>query len=94
MFSLLAWIFVNSYVHAVRPFDPYPFINLVLLTFAALQAPVSLGGMHDYQVNLKAELEIRQLHQMLDHLLSHQWEGLVEIQDTQIEPINQVTGKR
>jgi uncharacterized membrane protein len=42
MFFLLTWIFVNSYVHAVRPFDPYPFINLVLLTIAALQAPVSM----------------------------------------------------
>lgn len=54
----------------------------------------TLGGMHDYQVNLKAELEIRQLHQKLDHLLSQQWERLVEIQEIQIELINEVMGNR
>lgn len=105
---LFAWMFLNSYVLVVRPFDPYPFIllNLVLSTLAALQAPVimmsqnrqeerdRLRAMHDYQVNLKAELEIRQLHQKMDHLLSHQWERLVEIQEVQMELINEVRGRR
>jgi uncharacterized membrane protein len=105
---LFAWMFLNSYVLVVRPFDPYPFIllNLVLSTLAALQAPVimmsqnrqeerdRLHAMHDYQVNLKAELEIRQLHQKMDHLLSHQWERLVEIQEIQMELINEVRGRR
>jgi uncharacterized membrane protein len=105
---LLAWMFVNSYVLVVRPFDPYPYIllNLVLSTLAALQAPVimmsqnrqeardRLRATYDYQVNLKAELEIRQLHQKIDHLLSHQWERLVEIQEIQMELINEVRGRR
>ena len=105
---LFAWIFVNSYLLVTRPFDPYPFIllNLVLSSLAALQAPVimmsqnrqeerdRLRALHDYQVNLKAELEIRQLHQKIDHLLSHQWERLVEIQEIQMELINEVKGRR
>ena len=105
---LFVWMSVNSYVLVVRPFDPYPYIllNLVLSALAALQAPVIMmsqnrleardrvRAMHDYQVNLKAELEIRQLHQKMDHLLSHQWERLVEIQEIQMELINEVRGRR
>jgi len=105
---LLAWISVNSVVLVVGPFDPYPFIflNLILSCLAAIQAPVimmsqnrqeardRLHARHDYQVNLKAELEIRHLHQKIDHLLSHQWERLVEIQNIQIELINEQRGRR
>jgi uncharacterized membrane protein len=100
---LFLWIAVNSVALIVRPFDPYPFIflNLLLSCLAAIQAPVimmsqirqeardRLHAMHDYQVNLKAELEIRHLHQKIDHLLSHQWERLVEIQEIQMELINE-----
>jgi uncharacterized membrane protein len=95
---LVAWIVTNSLVLYWRPVDPYPFIllNLVLSCLAAVQAPVimmsqnrqeakdRLRSEHDYQVNLKAELEIRHLHEKLDHLLSHQWERLVEIQQVQM----------
>jgi uncharacterized membrane protein len=105
---LFVWIVINSAILVVRPFDPYPFIllNLVLSCLAAIQAPVimmsqnrqeardRLHAMRDYQVNLKAELEIRHLHQKLDHLLSHQWERLVEIQEIQMELINEVRGRR
>lgn len=105
---LLLWIAVNTIVLATRPFDPYPFIllNLILSCLAAIQAPVIMmsqnrqesrdrrQAMHDYQVNLKAELEIRHLHQKLDHLLSHQWERLVEIQEIQMELINEVRGMK
>lgn len=105
---LFLWIAVNSVVLIIRPFDPYPFIflNLVLSCLAAIQAPVimmsqirqeardRLHAMHDYQVNLKAELEIRHLHQKIDHLLSHQWERLVEIQEIQMELINEKRGRR
>lgn len=101
---LFAWVFLNTIVLAVRPFDPYPYIllNLCLSTLAAIQAPVilmsqnrqeardRLRAVRDYQVNLKAELEIRHLHQKLDHLLSHQWERLVEIQEIQMELINEL----
>ncbi|MBI4270675.1 MAG: DUF1003 domain-containing protein [Candidatus Rokubacteria bacterium] len=106
--TLLVWMLVNSYALAARPFDPYPYIllNLVLSALAALQAPVimmsqnrqeerdRLRALHDYQVDLKAELEIRQLHQKVDHLLSRQWERLVEIQEIQIELINELRGRR
>lgn len=87
-----------------QPFDPFPYIllNMVLSCFAALPASISmmsqgrqesrdrLHAQRDYQVNLQAELEIRHLHQKIDHLLSHQWERLVEIQDIQMELINEV----
>jgi uncharacterized membrane protein len=105
---LFVWIVFNSLVLLSRPFDPYPYIllNLVLSCLAAIQAPVIMMSQNrqesrdrehakrDYQVNLKAELEIRQLHQKLDHLLSHQWERLVEIQDIQMELINEVRGRK
>jgi uncharacterized membrane protein len=107
MAMLVAWIAVNSVVLLVRPFDPYPFIflNLVQSCVAALQAPVimmsqnrqeardRLHAMHDYQVNLKAELEIRHLHQKLDHLLSHQWERLVAIQEIQMQSITETRSR-
>lgn len=90
-----------------KPFDPYPFIllNLVLSCLAAVQAPIimmsqnrqetkdRLRGAHDYQVNLKAELEIRQLHQKIDHLLSKQWERLVQIQELQFEIMEDIRGR-
>ena len=105
---LVLWISVNSLILAFKPFDPYPFIllNLILSCLAAIQAPIimmsqnrqeakdRLRASHDYQVNLKAELEIRQLHQKLDHLLSRQWERLVEIQEVQIELLNEMQGPR
>ncbi len=98
------WVGANAYVAVAKPFDPYPFIllNLLLSTLAALQAPLILmsqkrqeardriRAIHDYQVNLKAELEIRQLHQKVDHLLSRQWERLVEIQEIQMELIDEL----
>ena len=87
------WIVINALVLRAKPFDPYPFIllNLILSCLAAIQAPVimmsqnrqeakdRLRSEHDYRINLKAELEIRHLHEKLDHLLSHQWERLAEI---------------
>ena len=57
------------------------------------EAKDRLRSQHDYQVNLKAELEIRQLHEKLDHLLSHQWERLVEIQEIQLELLAEIGRK-
>ena len=105
---LFGWMALNSWLLVTQPFDPYPYIllNLVLSALAAIQAPLIMmsqnrqeardraRAQHDYQVNLKAELEIRQLHQKVDHMLSHQWERLVEIQEVQMELINEVRGKR
>lgn len=96
---LAAWIGVNVAGLTRKPFDPYPFIllNLVLSSLAALQAPVIMMSQrrqetrdrvraeNDYRINLKAELEIRQLHEKMDHQLAQQWEKLVELQQIQIE---------
>lgn len=105
---LLIWVGINSVVLLWRPFDPYPFIflNLLLSCLAAIQAPVimmsqnrqetrdRLRSENDYRVNLKAELEIRHLNEKLDHLLSHQWERLVEIQQVQLELMAEITRRR
>lgn len=93
------WIAFNVWVTTTRVFDPYPFIllNLVLSCVAAIQAPIimmsqkrqeakdRLRSENDYRVNLKAELEIRHLHEKLDHLINRQWERLAEIQQIQLE---------
>lgn len=96
---LIIWITVNAIGLLVRPFDPYPFIllNLVLSSLAALQAPIIMMSQrrqdtkdriraeNDYRVNLKAELEIRQLHEKMDYQLAQQWDKLAELQQIQIE---------
>jgi uncharacterized membrane protein len=58
-----------------------------------LEAKDRLRAEHDYRVNLKAELEIRHLHEKMDHLLRHQWERLVEIQQVQLEILNELREK-
>ena len=102
------WIGMNALVLLWRPVDPYPFIllNLLLSCLAAVQAPIimmsqnrqgardRLRSQHDYQVNLKAELEIRHLHDKIDHLLSHQWERLFEVQEMQIELLSEPGRRR
>jgi uncharacterized membrane protein len=102
---LAAWVGVNTVALLVKPFDPYPFIllNLILSCIAAIQAPIimmsqnrqeakdRLRSQHDYQVNLKAELEIRHLHDKVDHLLSHQWERLAQIQKVQLEILSELS---
>jgi uncharacterized membrane protein len=101
---LLVWIVVNTAILATRAFDPYPFIlmNLILSCLAALQAPIIMMSQNrsesrdraraenDYKVNLKAELEIRHLHEKLDHLLRKQYNRLFEIQQIQIELLEQL----
>jgi len=96
---LVVWMLVNAWVLARHPFDPYPFIllNLVLSTLAALQAPVIMMSQNrqahkdrkhaqqDYEVNLMAEIEIRDLHDKLDSLRFKQWHELWHIQKRQIE---------
>jgi len=105
---LLVWIGLNSFVLTNQAFDPYPYIlmNLVLSALAALQAPVimmsqnrseardRLRGENDYKINLKAELEIRHLHEKLDHLLRKQYNRLFEIQQIQIELLEELGQKR
>ncbi|MGO4436438.1 DUF1003 domain-containing protein [Rhizobium sp. RAF56] len=98
-FFLAVWMGINLALGERNAFDVYPFIllNLILSTIAALQAPVimmsqrrqeskdRLRALNDYKVNLKAELEIRHLHEKVDHLLNRQWERLTEIQQIQVE---------
>lgn len=93
------WMAANLFLGGDRAFDPYPFIllNLVLSTLAAVQGPVimmsqrrqeqkdRLRSLNDYRVNLKAELEIRHLHEKIDHLITKQWQRLAEIQQIQLE---------
>lgn len=104
---LALWIGMNAVVLVWRPPDPYPFIllNLILSCLAAIQAPIimmsqnrqeakdRIRSQHDYQVNLKAELEIRHLHDKVDHLLSHQWERLTQIQEIQLDLLSEI-GRR
>ena len=104
---LLGWIALNVVAFADRGFDPYPFIllNLILSCIAALQAPVimmsqnraqardRLQAENDYKVNLKAELEIRHLHEKVDHLLRKQYQRLFEIQQIQIELLEELGNK-
>jgi uncharacterized membrane protein len=103
---MVIWMGVNSFVLIREPFDPYPYIllNLVLSCLAAVQAPVimmsqnrqeardRLRAEHDFEINLKAEIEIRKLHERLDHHLMHQWQHLMDFQQLQLnlmEEINQ-----
>lgn len=105
---LFLWLIVNGIVLATRAFDPYPFIlmNLILSCLAAIQAPIimmsqnrseardRLRAENDYKINLKAELEIRHLHEKLDHLLRRQYNRLFEIQQIQIELLEELGHKR
>jgi uncharacterized membrane protein len=102
---VVAWIAVNT-VLVTRPkaFDPFPFIllNLLLSMIAALQAPIILMSQnreaakdrlraeHDYEVNLKAEMEIRSLHEKLDGLREQSWVELFRMQQEQIGMLQQV----
>ena len=97
---LFSWILLNSFLMARRgaAFDPYPFIllNLFLSMLAAIQAPIILmsqnrqsvkdrfDAAHDYEVNLKAELEILSLHEKIDELREKNWAELIEMQQEQI----------
>lgn len=105
---LAIWIIINTVVMVAHPADPYPFIllNLILSCIAAIQAPVimmsqnrqetkdRLRSENDYQINLKAELEIQHLHEKLDHLLMHQWDRLAEIQEMQLDLLSEMSKKR
>ena len=83
---LFVWIFLNIYWLVNKGFDPYPFIllNLILSCLAAIQAPVIMMSKKrldekdrerakiTYMINLKSELEIRMLHEKIDHIIISQ----------------------
>jgi uncharacterized membrane protein len=101
------WISLNTAWLANKGFDPYPFIllNLILSCIAAIQAPVIMMSQNrqedkdrarakkDYMINLKSELEIRVLHEKIDHLVMHQQQDLMEMQKVQIEMMNDILKK-
>jgi len=105
--ALIVWIIINSIALLKAPFDPYPYIllNLILSCLAAVQAPIimmsqnrqeakdRLRSEHDYQVNLKAEIEIRQLHTKLDQLINHSWQRLLDIQQLQVDLMEEMASK-
>lgn len=104
MSFLVAWILLNVFWLSNHGFDPYPFIllNLILSCIAAIQAPVIMMSQNrqeekdrerskkDYKINLKSELEIRELHEKIDHLIIHYQQDLLEIQKTQIDLLENI----
>ena len=104
MTFLVAWILLNVFWLSNHGFDPYPFIllNLILSCIAAIQAPVIMMSQNrqeekdrerakkDYKINLKSELEIRELHEKIDHLIIHYQQDLLEIQKTQIDLLENI----
>lgn len=103
---MLAWICINLYFLNM-PFDPYPFIllNLLLSTIAALQAPIIMmsqnrkeekdrqRAVNDYMINLKSEIEVRNLHGKIDLLITEQMKTLFEIQKTQLDLMEEIRGQ-
>ncbi|MBB4009908.1 DUF1003 domain-containing protein [Allorhizobium taibaishanense] len=104
---LIGWMAINSIGLLRQPFDPYPYIllNLALSCVAAMQAPIIMMSQKrqeekdreraesDYMINLRAELEIRQLHEKIDHQMARQWERLAELQQIQIDLLEGKNGK-
>jgi len=105
---MLAWVGLNAFLLAGRgrTFDPYPYIllNLFLSMLAAIQAPIILMSQnrqsekdrisagHDYEVNLKSELDIMQLHEKVDLLREKQWEELLALQKEQLHLLGAILG--
>ena len=110
MVLLVTWIFLNSFILIKfnNSFDPYPYIllNLVLSMIAAIQAPIilmsqnrqafkdRLSAEHDYEVNLKAELEIIGLHEKVDSLKEKQLSELILIQQEQLRILRQLLDRK
>lgn len=101
---IIIWITANIFWLFNKGFDPYPFIllNLILSCLAAIQAPVIMMSQNrqeekdrdrsknDYMINLKSEIEIRTLHEKMDHFIMDQQMELLELQKTQIEMMNDI----
>lgn len=104
---MTVWITINVMMVATKAFDPYPFIllNLVLSCIASLQAPIIMmsnnrsevrdrrRAVNDFKVNLKCEIEIRHLHEKMDHLITKQVQHLNEFQQIQIDLLEEINEK-
>lgn len=100
---MAVWIAINIWL-LDKPFDPFPFIllNLALSTIAALQAPVIMmsqnrkeekdrqRAINDYMINLKAEIEVRNIDRKIDLLIAEQMKTMFEIQNLQLEMIKEI----
>jgi uncharacterized membrane protein len=107
---MMVWVALNSFILVKydKTFDPYPYIllNLFLSMLAAIQAPIilmsqnrqaekdRLNAEHDYEVNLKAEVEIMMLHEKVDLLREGQWSELLAIQKEQLQLLGNLTEKK
>lgn len=101
---LIGWIALNAWFLGSKPFDPYPFIllNLILSCLAAIQAPIimmsqnrqeqkdRIRGENDYKINLKAELEIKLLHEKIDHLTFIQTKRMLEVQQVEVDYLDDI----
>ena len=104
---LFGWILLNTLILVQRAFDPYPYIllNLVLSCIAAIQAPIIMMSQNrketrdqkraenDYLINLKAEIEIRNLHQKIDMLLAEQHQQMIDLQLKQVKLLENIDKK-
>lgn len=104
---LIAWVIVNSLWLAARAFDHFPYIllNLFLSMIAALQAPVIMmsqnrqaaidrrNAEHDYEINLKAELEIAAVREQIDDLHEAMWNELIALQREQLILLRRIAGE-
>ena len=104
--ALISWVALNSFILARigGEFDPFPYIllNLFLSMLASLQAPVIMMSQNrqaekdrqqalaDYEVNLKAELEIHLMHEKVDELVQKRWEELLAIQEAQTTMLKKI----
>jgi uncharacterized membrane protein len=101
---IICWMILNTWMVA-KPFDPFPYIllNLILSCLAAFQAPIIMMSQnrqeakdrrraeYDYKVNLKAELEIRMLHEKVDHLMVVQTQHIIELQQIQLDYLEDIS---
>lgn len=104
---LVIWVVINTVVIARQPPDPYPFIllNLLLSMLAAIQAPIIMMSQnrlskhdrevaeHDYQVNLKAEIEILALHDKLEQMRVDYTQALLRAQQEQMAVLRELMEK-
>jgi uncharacterized membrane protein len=101
---LICWVIFNAVLWLNRGFDPYPFtlLNVILSCLAALQAPIILmaqnrtavkenvRAQHDYEIDLKSEMELASLHEKIDHLLNTQWQLMIDLQKVQLDILRDI----
>jgi uncharacterized membrane protein len=103
--AMIVWMAVNEDMR--KPFDPYPHIllNLILSCLAAIQAPIimmsqnrqvardRLDARNDFEVNLRAEMEIMALHEKLDRLRAKEIMDLVRSVEEQMKRLGALEKK-